>query len=431
MNEIITNSDINKLSNIVNIYENSKKEINKYITSIFNNYLKIGKLLNDVKESNAFVCADYENIYDFAKNEFDLSSTTVKNLIAIFKRFCKCDQYGNVTLLDDFKDFNYSQLVELVSVDNSQIELFKPEMSVKTIRVNKLKIKLENDFNSLCDKDFNFFKNYISSKFNSSDIFNLKIDESRGENGFSRYITVSFQTNVFDTPYHNKFSFYIYYNLSNCYISRDLKLFSINNRDCLNGLSYCNSFTDDFSCINLINKLYENLLNVISAKKNEINLQEKNNSKNVIDIEDDEAYDFESIENIKDQYEIIDFNTFIDNLKSLECEFAGVSENSNRSPFLLSSDLFLRLSNEFDFDNFNFIIQRYNMFENFVTIIPSTDSNYISSIDIIYGKNNDYLNIINNFKYNDESISRVFSKEEILCRGFLNILMSDVGLITR
>lgn len=81
----------------------------------------------------AYGCAD---IYEFAKKRFGFGTTTTKNFLAIYDKFMITDGMNVPMLKEEFKDYGYSQLVELVSVP-SHLDDFSPKMTVKEIRKKK------------------------------------------------------------------------------------------------------------------------------------------------------------------------------------------------------------------------------------------------------------------------------------------------------
>lgn len=78
----------------------------------------------------------YCDIYEFAKMRFGFGTTTTKNFLAIYDKFMIADGMNTPMLKEEFKDYGYSQLVELVPVE-SHLDEFSPSMTVKEIRKKK------------------------------------------------------------------------------------------------------------------------------------------------------------------------------------------------------------------------------------------------------------------------------------------------------
>lgn len=78
------------------------------------------------------------NFYNFCDNYFKICKTTVKNLLGIHKRFVMDME------LENYQDYSYSQLVELLAFDYDDLKTVKPSMSVRAIRELKVEKAKEN-----------------------------------------------------------------------------------------------------------------------------------------------------------------------------------------------------------------------------------------------------------------------------------------------
>lgn len=242
-NELIVISDlskINELSSSSYNYEKLTNQIKDDVKSIFRNFLNIGCNLVNVKKDNIYLIADYNSIYEYGLNEFDLGKTTIKNLINIAERFCELND--NVTyspkLKEEFKDFNYSQLVELLSVDEDKIKNYLPTMSVREIKANKNKEKLLDYYNSNFDlSNENSFGSqllkYVLDNYQTK--FDLSYEFKKEEQYYNRQI-IGIKTNksfIFEIRFdfnnydHTlKYSLYgNYHYLFNTYSSIEFKTF--------------------------------------------------------------------------------------------------------------------------------------------------------------------------------------------------------------
>lgn len=112
------------------------------VTTAERSFMKVSALFWVVNQS---YMADiyrlgYDSVFDFAEAEFGFLKTSVKNMISIVNRFCAC--YGRDVLIhSEYKDYSYSQLVELCSVDDYYLSEFNPKMTVKAIREKKKALK--------------------------------------------------------------------------------------------------------------------------------------------------------------------------------------------------------------------------------------------------------------------------------------------------
>lgn len=125
------------------------KRIKEKIDDVFKNYLSIGYLLLEAKNNNIFEVNKYKDIYEYASKEFELSSTTTKNVMHIVSRFCDEDGY----LLEKYQDYSFSNLVELLPVPDSDIDKFKPTMTVKSVRDKKLELEINKQLDQFFNQD--------------------------------------------------------------------------------------------------------------------------------------------------------------------------------------------------------------------------------------------------------------------------------------
>lgn len=112
--------------------------IDKNIGRINESFFSIAYLLHELKtfswsNFSRYRCLDF---YDFSKSRFGFGVTTTKNFLAIYDKFMIADGMNTPMLKEEFKDYGYSQLVELVPVE-SHLDEFSPSMTVKEIRKKK------------------------------------------------------------------------------------------------------------------------------------------------------------------------------------------------------------------------------------------------------------------------------------------------------
>lgn len=138
-----------------NIIVNEICQLKKCEDFIFNelnnlkkSFLNVAFMLNFIKEKSIYLHEGYDDFYDYVEAKFNLKSTSCKNLINIYNRFCepvdyKGSPYFTVFLKSDYKEYSYSQLTELLSVDD--ISKYNPQMTIKEIRKTKSFDKLYDD----------------------------------------------------------------------------------------------------------------------------------------------------------------------------------------------------------------------------------------------------------------------------------------------
>lgn len=100
------------------------------------NYIYLGLLLKEAKQYYMNIPdTNYKDVYAFAKDELELCKTTVKYLISVNDRFA-----NGMKLKPKYDKYKYSQLREMVSLSDSQLDLVNPSMTVEEIKSLK-KIK--------------------------------------------------------------------------------------------------------------------------------------------------------------------------------------------------------------------------------------------------------------------------------------------------
>jgi hypothetical protein len=138
---------INELVKKDNDYIKYTDLIKESVDNIFEQYLEIGMNLSIVKEEELYRVNGYRGIYEYSNKEFGLSKTATKNVISIHDKFCI-----NGELKNEYKGFSYSNLVELLSVDEKEISEFVPTMTVKETRSKKYELKINELIENLTEE---------------------------------------------------------------------------------------------------------------------------------------------------------------------------------------------------------------------------------------------------------------------------------------
>ena len=169
--------ECNALSEIME-FKNCDTEIAKYIGTISCGFVEMGKNLKVISDKKLYKLDNYDSIYDYAEKRFNIKTTTVKNLINIAEKFL--DDYGKI--VPEFKDYTYSQLIEIDKISDTSYEKLNPNMSVRDIKnlqiVEKLDgvmvASLKTAFNKTVSGLKNFFiKNKILNEQFEIDSFSL------------------------------------------------------------------------------------------------------------------------------------------------------------------------------------------------------------------------------------------------------------------
>ncbi|HIQ73270.1 MAG TPA: DUF551 domain-containing protein [Candidatus Cottocaccamicrobium excrementipullorum] len=118
-------------------YENiTLDEAERFITSnlqaAVRNVIAIGYYLKNIRDNGLFREAGCENIWDYAWERFGFSKSTASRYMTRNDRFSRG---GNSPILDEkYRDFNKSQLQEMLSLTDSELEEVTPDMTVRQIR---------------------------------------------------------------------------------------------------------------------------------------------------------------------------------------------------------------------------------------------------------------------------------------------------------
>lgn len=98
---------------------------------IVENYMYIGEQLKFIKENKIFKLGDYKSFIDYCKIEFNLGKNQAYNFINVYERFSD----------EKYKQYNFSLLVEMLSLPESKIKEVTPDTTVKEVREIKKKEK--------------------------------------------------------------------------------------------------------------------------------------------------------------------------------------------------------------------------------------------------------------------------------------------------
>jgi hypothetical protein len=153
-------------------YDRYTKRIHENVESIFDKYTEIGMLLSEFNEKKLYELNDYSDIYEYAYDNFTISKTTVKNVMAIASKFC--DEDGDI--LEEFEGYSFSNLVELIPVDQKDLSKFKPSMTVKKVRSKKLEIEINEKVDEIFQEE-GLAASIVDTTINFDWKKHLKIDD--------------------------------------------------------------------------------------------------------------------------------------------------------------------------------------------------------------------------------------------------------------
>ena len=155
----LTNVPFNELT-----YENQVSFVKNEIVKTNKSFITIACALGVIDTTN------YKDIYRVAEEEFGFGKTTVKNMLAIYKKFCL-----GMELKESYVDYSYSQLAELTSVSEELLDKFNASMTIKDIRKKKKEL-ISSSSNSI-DGDLSNVNNDVSENVSEKKIVLLGVED--------------------------------------------------------------------------------------------------------------------------------------------------------------------------------------------------------------------------------------------------------------
>ena len=115
----------------------------KDVSDLKATYMYLGYHLWEFDNCKYYEDFGYDNLYDFCNANISMEKTQVMRCINVWYRFCEKDNSKGCKthLADRYKDYSYSQLVEMLPLDYEHCETITPKMSVRSIREYKKALK--------------------------------------------------------------------------------------------------------------------------------------------------------------------------------------------------------------------------------------------------------------------------------------------------
>lgn len=115
------------------------------VRDIKNLYIRLGFHLRESEVNLFYKDFGFFSLADYAYANFGLDKSALSRCMKVFKRFALRQGGVRKMFIDDrYKDYSYSQLCEMVSMDDGQLWKIKPSMTVKEIRELKQQAKKKN-----------------------------------------------------------------------------------------------------------------------------------------------------------------------------------------------------------------------------------------------------------------------------------------------
>lgn len=122
----------------------SLKYILADITDIKQRYIALGFHLWEFKENECYKDFGFDNFKEFCKENLPIDYTIATRCIKIWHRFA-LEQGGvrKMFLDDKYREYEYTQLSEMVSMDSTELAMVNPDMTCKEMRQLKKKVLVE------------------------------------------------------------------------------------------------------------------------------------------------------------------------------------------------------------------------------------------------------------------------------------------------
>jgi len=117
-------------------FECDIKTIKNYLCDIADSYLLVSYRIYEMKVYESFK-PYYKNIVEACAERLGFKKSTTYNMIRIVERFGEIDEttgFISYQSLFGYRNFSYSQLTEMLSLSDNQIEKVKPGTTVSEIR---------------------------------------------------------------------------------------------------------------------------------------------------------------------------------------------------------------------------------------------------------------------------------------------------------
>lgn len=113
-------------------YKDAKIFIRTNLTSAARSFVAVGYYLKHIRDTEGFLEDGFESIWEFAQAEYGISKSTASRYMTMNDRF---SQGGNSPVIrEEYKEFGKSQLQEMLSLTDEQLEQVRPTDRVEDIR---------------------------------------------------------------------------------------------------------------------------------------------------------------------------------------------------------------------------------------------------------------------------------------------------------
>ena len=131
-------------------YIQCKNDIKHNLGTIVKSFARIGWQLSRIDKSGAYKNDGYNTIAEFAKAEYGMSATGTSRFIRVYEKYSVPGDTPE--LRDEYKDYNRSQLEEMLQIPEEDHEMIRPEAHKEDIReLNRFNRENESNPDNLLD----------------------------------------------------------------------------------------------------------------------------------------------------------------------------------------------------------------------------------------------------------------------------------------
>lgn len=113
-------------------YEEAKDILQEKLINMKMNFIAAGYYMKYIRDHELFREGGYGSIWEFAEDNYGIRKSTASRWMTMNDKF---SQGGNSPILaEEYRDFEKSQLQEMLYLDDKQMETVTPDMTVKEIR---------------------------------------------------------------------------------------------------------------------------------------------------------------------------------------------------------------------------------------------------------------------------------------------------------
>ena len=124
--------------------EERESSIKTKLGSIVENFLLVGKELDEIDWVSAYQLRGYKSIREYASDTFGISESFASRVLNVYRKYTESGK--ELKLKEQYKGFNFSQLVELLNVPEEEHQIIRPELTKEDIRDFK-RFEKENENN--------------------------------------------------------------------------------------------------------------------------------------------------------------------------------------------------------------------------------------------------------------------------------------------